>query len=167
MNLKEKLKNVGSYSLTILIMIGIGFVFALFFKGAVWVSGVINAISGYLFLVVTAIFVLSLPLSIFLKTRALAATIMYIISYIYGAILWTWSFLITFFKWGVIGVIIGLIIAGVGVFPIAIIANIVDNDWRVIFHMIILLVLTYGLRMFSGFLAEKCRTDNDYEELNF
>lgn len=60
------------------------------------------------------------------KTRGFSALGLLIASYAFGAILWVWSLLLTLQLWGALAVIIGLLIMGIGIVPVAILA--------VIFH---------------------------------
>ena len=63
-----------------------------------------------------------LPLLAFRRTRTASAAAIYFSSYIFGFVTWLQGFIVTLYFWGVIGVVVGLFIAGVGVVPIAMLA---------------------------------------------
>ena len=60
-----------------------------------------------------------------------------------------------YIEWGLFAVIIGLVLAGIGVIPIAILATIVEGQWGVLGNIGALIVLTIGLRIFGYWLVEK------------
>ena len=53
------------------------------------------------------------------------------------------------------GVIIGLAFAGVGIVPVAMLAELLYGEWQVLFGFVILIVLTFGLRALGFWLAKK------------
>jgi hypothetical protein len=99
--------------------------------------------------------VILLPLAIIPASRGFAGNGFYVASYIFGIILWVLAMAFVYIEWGLFAVIIGLVLAGVGVVPIAILATIVEGQWGVLANLAMLLALTYGLRVFGFWLVEK------------
>jgi hypothetical protein len=76
-------------------------------------------------------------------------------SYVFGAILWVSGMAFTYITWGLFAVIIGLVILGIGVVPIAMLAALIHADWGDLAGFIFLGVLTYGSRMLAMWLGHK------------
>ena len=60
-----------------------------------------------------------------------------------------------YYLWGVGAIIIGLIIAGVGVIPIGMLAAAFSSEWSLFSWMVVLAILTYGARYIGYKLAER------------
>jgi hypothetical protein len=60
-----------------------------------------------------------------------------------------------YLEWGLFPVILGLVLGGIGVVPIALFATIVEGRWDVFWNVIVLIGLTYGLRALGFWLVEK------------
>lgn len=155
MNVKETLGAIGGLALMLAIAaVGIAIVIA-FILGGVWVSKHLlpwlTVISFVVFAIV--IFVL-LPLAIPRATRGFSSISMLIASYVFGATLWMFGLLLTYFTWGIVAVIIGLVFFGVGVVPIALLATLFKGMWGPFFTLILLAIATYGCRIGAMSLAE-------------
>ena len=150
------IKNLFSGILGFAILIGI-----IIISGIVLVFGIkiVSVIYPILLTVNTiatfiCIFIL-LPLAIFKKTRIISVYGLLISSYIFGACLWTFSFLMTYYYWGLLGVIFGVVLLGVGVVPVAFIASLFHADWSTISNIIYVLILSWGARSLSIYFAKK------------
>lgn len=154
--MKEKFKTIGSSLLGFAIFIGIILLIAFFIKGGVWLSEVIYPWLTIIFTIALIISVLILlPLAIFKKTRSFSGVGLYVASYIFGASLWVWAFLLTYVFWGTTALFIGLFMAGVGIVPMAIIATLFQGEWSILGQLVLLLVFTLGSRMLGIYLSEK------------
>lgn len=116
----------------IAVILGI-IIFAMFFiKGGVWLSVKViprlSIVMGYVFALDILII---LPLGIFKKTKGTSAIGLVVSSYVYGITLWFWALLLTYVIWGAVAVFIGLILAGVGVIPFAMIATAIKGEWEI------------------------------------
>lgn len=150
----EKLKNAGW---TIL---GVGFflffilIAALMLNGAVWVGEhVIGWLFGAAWIVFAFNLFILLPLSLFRKTGMFGGIAMYYSSFVFGLTLWFLGLLLTYFTWGFFGVIVGLILGGVGVVPVAMLAMLLDGEFPTLIVLLILTALTFGSRFLGIFLA--------------
>lgn len=112
----------------------------------------------YEFALAVAIFVL-LPLAIWRKTRGVAGVGLLAMSYIFGLTTWLLSAAVTFgsFRW--FGLIIGFLVLGVGVVPLAIISAIfkLDNGGLAMVLFVMVLV-TFGARFGGIYAASKNET---------
>lgn len=80
-----------------------------------------------------AVCLLVLPiLAIFKRTRKLAGSGFLISSWVFGGGLWILSALVVYLYWGGIAVFIGIFIAGIGVFPMALIIVAWEHLWELI-----------------------------------
>ena len=121
-----------------------------------YIAEKVNPVLVDLSIIITFICILILlPLAIFKKTRIVSFYGIFISSYIFGISLWVFSFLTTYYYWGLIGVILGLFIMGVGVLPFAFIASLFYSDWSSLANIVFMIILTFGSRLFSLHLAKK------------
>jgi hypothetical protein len=159
-NITEKLKNVGLgvgglvislVFLALLLAISVTFLF-----GLTWVSvKVLPWLKPAFLLALAASIFLCGPLALFRRTRGTAAAGLMIASYVFGAILWITALLLTYQLWGTIAVVIGLLIVGVGIVPIALLATIFSAEWWHLADLVVLLLLTFGIRFLALWLADK------------
>ena len=112
----------------------------------------------YSFAFAVALFVL-LPLTIWRKTRGAAGTGLLITSYIFGLTTWLLGAAVTFGSFGWFGLIVGLLILGVGVVPLAIIGAFfkLDNGGLALV-LFVMLVVTLGARFGGAYAASKAET---------
>lgn len=156
MGIVEKIKGVGmgvGGMVAVLVMLAIP-IMLLF--GMAWVSVKISPwlMPAFFWTLALCIFVLA-PLSFLAKTRGFAAIGFLFSSYVFGAILWVSALLLAWELWGMVAVIIGILIAGVGVVPVALLAALFHGEWASIGDLAILLVATFGIRALSFWLAQK------------
>jgi len=152
----EKLKNIGDTLKGLAIFICLIVLVIVFLKGAVWISttilpwiSAVNAIG-----IVIGVVIL-VPLTLIKPTRVVGAFGLYIASYLYGATLWVWGCVITYVLWGLTGLVVGLVILGVGVVPIAIIACLFNGMWSLAIQLIVLFAITFGARMLAAYMIER------------
>ena len=105
-----------------------------------------------------AIFVL-IPLALWRKTRGAASVGLMVTSYIFGLTTWLLGATITFASFGWLGLIIGLLVFGVGVVPLAIIGAIfkLDNGGMAMV-LFVMAAVTYGARFVGAYAAAKAET---------
>ena len=148
MNVKETFGAIGGFALMLAIAaVGIAIATA-FILGGVWVSKHLlpwlTVISFVVFAIV--IFVL-LPLAIPRATRGFSSVSILIASYVFGATLWMFGLLLTYFTWGIFAVLVGLVFLGIGVVPIAMLATLIKGMWGPFFTLVLLAIATYGCRV--------------------
>lgn len=109
----------------------------------------------YEFALAVSIFVF-LPLAIWRKTRGAAGVGLLITSYIFGLTTWLLSAAVTFGSFGWFGLILGLLVLGVGVVPLAIIGAIfkLDNGGLALV-LFVMVVVTFGARAGGAYAASK------------
>lgn len=159
-NIIEKLRNLGTgvgglliglIVLALLVALSVTFLF-----GLTWVSvKVLPWLKPAFLLTLAASIFLCGPLALFRRTRGAAAAGLMIASYVFGAILWITALLLTYQLWGTLAVIIGLLILGVGIVPIALLAAIFSAEWWHLADLVVLLLLTFGIRVLALWLADK------------
>ena len=160
--MREKLKEFGCSILSLGLFIGLILLAVAFIYGAAWTSAkVFPWLYAAFFPALGFALFISLPLSFFRRTRAFAANSFYIVSFIFGLNLWCFSLLLTLFLWGTMAVFIGLGIVGVGIAPVALMATAFKGEWEHFLDLVILLVLTFGCRVFSLYLIGKTRQANE------
>lgn len=119
------------------------FVFQLeFFSIALSVMKIVSPI-----LMAICLFLL-LPLTLFRRTRRFGAASLYISSYCWAIILWTFSAINVYFTCELWLFILGLLVAGFGVVPISLISSVISGHWMMVLDIAIwtiLLFLTRGI----------------------
>lgn len=155
MNVKETFGAIGGFALMLAIAAAGIAIATAFILGGVWVSKHLLPWLTVISLIVFAIviFVL-LPLAIPRATRGFSSISILIASYVFGATLWMYGLLLTYFTWGIVAVIIGLVFFGVGVVPIALLATLFKGMWGPFFTLVLLAIATYGCRIGALSLAE-------------
>jgi len=161
----ETLKTVGGCLLSLVVCTAILALTVLFFLGAGWVSAHVLPWLMHACVISTTILLVLLPISAIKKARGFAAVAILIISFVFGISAWMYGLLVTLSTWGVVAVIIGLCLGGVGVVPIGILAALFHGQWEQLFELIILIVLTFGCRVFSIWLAEQTEKTQTYPPL--
>jgi hypothetical protein len=127
----------------------------LFFYGAAWASSKLLPWFSMLTWVAFAIVVfILLPLAIPRATRGFSSVAMFIASYVFGVTLWMVGLLLTLSIWGITAVIIGIVLGGVGVVPIAMLATLVHGYWLPLVELVLLTIATFGCRIGALSLAE-------------
>jgi len=89
-----------------------------------------------------------LPMSLFKRTRESAGKGMYYVSWLLAATTWFLGCAVTFASWGWIALIIGLLLGGVGVVPIAILAAFISLEiYSLGFSLITMVILVFATRV--------------------
>lgn len=122
-------------------------------------------VKAYIFLiplswiwVAIVVFVL-LPMALFKAKRQAAGTYMHFASYVFGLTTWFLGATVTFVTWGWVGLIIGLIIAGVGVVPIGILAAFISlKEPTLGFTLIVMTVIVFATRI-GGIALKQSRSE--------
>lgn len=158
----DKIKGLLWTVLGIIMITAFVFLFVLVLRGGISLAITIlpwmNLIAGLILLLNILIF---FPLSFIKKTRGSSAIVFYISSYIYGLDLWLRSLLLTYYFWGGFWVVIGLLFAGAGVLPMALLATMFDGSWLFFFGLCLDIVIIWGFRLYALNLAKKEDELND------
>ncbi len=150
----EAIKAAGSVILGLAVFAALLFVCVLFIVGAATVSEKVLPILNIATVIgMILCVIILLPLTIFRTTRFIPVWGFFIASYIFGVDVWMYGFLVTYDLWGTGGILAGLFLGIVGVVPLGMIAAAFNGMWSVVLELAILLVVTYGVRMFALFLA--------------
>lgn len=148
MSVKSAITNIGTYALGLVIMLALLALPVLFIVGGVAIG---EKILPWLMLlsILTLGFniVILLPLALIPPTRPWAGLGFFISSYVIGLTGWFMGLLLTWMLWGGLAVVIGLVIMGVGVVPIAMLATLFSGMWAELGLLTLAVVLTFGLRI--------------------
>jgi hypothetical protein len=104
------------------------------------------------------IFILG-PLALIRITRGFSAVGLMIASYVFGTCLWITSLLLTYELLGTIAVVVGLVVLGIGIVPIALLATLFHAQWWHLLDLVGLIVATFGTRLPAVWLAGKADAD--------
>lgn len=152
----ESLKNAGSY------ILGVGgFILLLVFgaailSGSVWLGEfALPTLISFSWIIFYINLLLFLPLALFRKTTSFATSAMFISSYVFGLTLWFLGLIFTYYIWGFLGILIGLGLFGVGVVFTGILSTLFAGEMASCIVLIVLLVVTYGLRVLAVYLSTR------------
>jgi hypothetical protein len=150
------LKSIGALALVTVGFVLLIFLADVFISGtaqvSVWLLPILSEVGGYTFLV--CLFLL-LPMAMFRRTRFVSAIGLFAASYIFGAETWIIGFLLTYAFWGAVGIFVGLMIAGIGVVPLALIALAIHKAWEMAGELLLWVILTFGCRFAAVYIGEK------------
>ncbi len=155
--MQKSLNSIGCFILSIAAIVCCVFLFGLFIRGGVWVADkvlpvlLVFSAGVFIFNVVVCI-----PLAFFRRTKEFSGKALFISSFFYGLLLWLGCLVITFKLWGWLGIIVGLILLGVGIVPIAIIATLVAGLWTILLHIIVLIIVIWLARTAGAALLKDC-----------
>lgn len=110
---------------------------------------------AYAITIGACLFILA-PLAFFPKTQGTSAIGFLIAAYAFHLILWVWSMAYTYSIWGMTGVIIGLILAGVGVVPVAMLAALLHGEWGNLGLFVLSFIMSGLARTAAHKLAQAC-----------
>lgn len=124
--------------------------------GAAWVSQKISPwlMPVFLWTLAACVFILG-PTALLRSTRGFSTIGLMVASYAFGFVLWVWSFLLVLELWGIFAVVIGLLLAGIGIVPVAILAALFHAQWESLGDLAIMIVATFGARILAVWLASK------------
>ena len=95
------------------------------------------------------------PLSFVRATQGVASSGLLLASYVIGLELWMWGLILTYSLWGFWAVILGLVILGIGVVPIAILATLLNGMWSQLIELLVTTAVMFGIRTYSLYVAAK------------
>lgn len=149
----------GSLAFSAAVIAAIFLVIGLFLHGMVWASDkalpwLIGAGQAS-FAICAFVF---LPLCIFGKTRPWAGFGFFMASYILGAELFAYCCVVAFAIWGYVGLILGVMLGGIGVIPIALLAAAFAairhrTEWGLFGDILLGIFLTFGTRLLGIHLS--------------
>ena len=156
--MKEKTKN------SLHIMLGFGFLvlsiagFLLLIVGGAKLFEIIYPFLEKVSYFTWGIVWLLLLLSIIPKSRNFTGGGIIVGTYIGGAIFWLLCFYVTYSLWGLLGVIIGVLFMGLGVFITAVLALLFSGQFGAGFYFIFILVQIYIFRSLGLWIISKHRS---------
>ena len=156
MGIREKLSNLGYTLLGVCALIAIIAIPIILINGVITIAPVvlpkISRFSQYLFIFNLLVL---LPMCLIKRLRPWAGLGFMGSSYVFGLLLWLLGLLITWSLWGGFAVFIGLFFLGVGVVPFAILATLFKGMWPIMFNLILMLILVFGLRFLGAYLVSR------------
>lgn len=160
---ETRLKTAGIFGLGLLIMAAVAAVIAIVLGGFIWL---LEKVAPYLvpasvWTLAVCTFIL-LPLCIFRKTRPWAGAGFFFASFIFGMTLWVFSMEVCLDLWGVWAIVVGLLMLGAGVLPIAALAALFTGHWGILLGLIGWTAVTFTCRIGGNYLAS--RAPNREEE---
>lgn len=107
---------------------------------------------GIAFLIV---FLILIPLGLFDSTRKFSANALYLISFLFGFAIWVYSAGIAFALLGLFWLIVGLLLAGIGVVAVAFLGALFQGYTSLALGIFLSGIFPIILRMIANYLFEK------------
>jgi hypothetical protein len=158
----DRLQDAGSLPFGLFVLIAVLTIPALFIVGAEWLSQ--RVLPWFVLasvLVLAFLIIVLLPLAAFQRFRPFASEAIVIVSYVFGVTVWMEGLLLTMALWGTFAVVLGLVIAGVGLVPIAMLATLFNGMWAGLAELVVLTLLTLGSRLFAVWVASKADASSE------
>jgi hypothetical protein len=156
MSTVDTAKNIGRIALGVGAFVGFMAIPIAFLYGAamasLWVLKYSPIVLGW---TLTITLLILTPLALVPQSRSIAGIGFFISSVVFGLILWLYAIAYTFVEWGLLPLIIGILLGGVGVVPIAFVLSIFDAAWSVLGTIGLMTVLAFGSQALGIWLIEK------------
>jgi hypothetical protein len=147
---------LGMVVIVLFCFVALLFLCVLVLHGVAWIiERVIPWVMAAAYLAAFIGFVVLLPLSFIRFTKTFSANGLLLVSYVLGVWTWCYGFVVAYNMWGWVGIIVGLVLAGVGIVPVAMVAAAFKFEWWIVFDLLLYLGLTYGARTYSVYLTTK------------
>lgn len=161
-NMKEKAKGLGSGILGILMFLGFMIVPFIFIFGILKVSEFLYPVISVLVGASIGLFLLIiLPLSLFKNLQGHLAGLSLILSYVVGASVFMFSFLMIFYYLGWIAIFFMFMFNFVA--PIAMIGLFFKGQWVAGFSLLLGIIFTYGMRFYGIWLVSRAEERMAYQ----
>jgi hypothetical protein len=159
---KEAFKSSSKWMVGTIIFMLLCAIPILLLHGVAWVSEkflpILNLVSVISF---AAILVFGTPLIFFRATRHVTGICFVYWSQLNGALLWMFSLLVTLQIWGMMAAIVGVILMGVGIFPVAVLACAFNGYWKMVGELFLNLAFVLLARFGGFFLMYKSNKYGD------
>lgn len=127
---------------------------ALAISGMVWVSQhLVWYAQAFAFAAFWVCALVLLPLSAFTRTRRAALYGFVLAAFVFGACTWMLGLLSTYQSWGGLGVLLGLVLAFIGLVPLGMLAALFAGQWMVLGQLIAGVALTWAARSMAMWLS--------------
>lgn len=143
------MKTLGRFLMSVLILLAIAFLVILFLMGAQVLTAYFEPLV-FIYPTVIGIGVILVLLSLIPSLKANMLPPILIVSYILGLLLFLYSAFLTLniFNW--IWLLVGVLLCGFGIVPIAMIGCIVDKQWGPLASLLIMAIATGFFRWYVG-----------------
>lgn len=137
----------GAAFMALAFLLALAAIVALFVSGVVWVSQhLVWYVRAAAIIAVVLSVVAFLPMSLFARTRRVAAVGLLGAAFLLGLATWMFGLLATYHAWGGLGVVIGLVLGIVGIVPLGVLAALFGAQWLMLGQLILGIALTFAAR---------------------
>lgn len=124
------------------------FILAVLILGVRWIA---NHIYPWLTRIAAATFLIDLfiffPLMAFKRNRIWTSFCLFVSSYVFGLQCWISAFILTYLTLGPVWLCVGLLLAGIGIVPFALVGSVIQSDWSNFLVVMLLLAITLATRL--------------------
>jgi len=162
----EKIKNIGWTGVGILFFILFIFIVTFLVRGGVsFIESHQDLISSINGVIIGLIFIL-LIFSIIPKLRIFTGTSIVYLTLVWIFLLWLNSLAITYELWGFVGIFVGAIMLGIGIFATAILALFFNGQGIAALILLVTLVIMYSVRALGLWIANKHKNTIEAQSIN-
>lgn len=110
--------------------------------------------------IIIGVILLLLVLSVIPRLRMFTGLGIVYATSVWIFLLWLNCLGITYELWGLVGMFVGVIMFGLGIFATAPLALLFDGQWSVALTLLLTLAIMYGVRMLGNWIASKHKDTN-------
>lgn len=120
-----------------------------------WMESVLPLLQDAATLIFCSWVAVLIPMSVFRRAHPTIAKILNVSSLFVGGVCWWHAFIVTYRLMGWLAVVIGVLLAGIGVVPMALFAAGVRNDWEIFRDLMAAAILTIVPRIIARFITKR------------
>lgn len=151
----EKVKQFGEMSLGFVAFLALSTIPLILLVGSVWAAKhLLQPLIAIGWIAVAIDLFILLPLSLFSSLRGLTGGLIFMSSFVFGAVTWLLSIILTYALWGFWALVIGILLFGGAVVPFAMLATMFEGMWEPFFTVFAMLIVTFGSRIVGAMIAE-------------
>lgn len=120
-----------------------------------WMESVLPLLQDAATLIFCSWVAVLIPMSVFRRAHPTIAKILRVSSVFVGGVCWWHAFIVTYRLMGWLATVIGVLLAGIGVIPMALFAAGVKNDWEIFRDLVAASILTIVPRIIAKFITAR------------
>lgn len=156
MSIVETAKGLGGFVIGLIGLVLVVVIAALLLYGVVWVADWLKTLFWVLAKLALSVQILVLiPMSAFRRTRGVSLAGMSIASVVYLILVFVASTVLAYQNFGIMGLVLGLMGAGVGVIAVGIVSALINGMWVEAADVAIVLVIWVGTSLYSDWLEQR------------
>lgn len=110
---------------------------------------------------------LAIAVSVFRRARGLAGSTLYFCTWVWGAQVWMMSVISVVHAWGVFWMLVGVVLGGLGVVPMAFLCFLFRGEWLKLGHLLVWISVIVAARALALTMQQSRQRQNSELESRF